>query len=58
MLGVTDGGLANLIRATYRVLGLRTYFTSGEKETRAWTILAGMTAPQVCSVNTLEGCGE
>mmetsp|Transcript_20403 Transcript_20403/g.56860 ORF Transcript_20403/g.56860 Transcript_20403/m.56860 type:complete len:418 (-) Transcript_20403:250-1503(-) len=45
-LGVKDGGLANLIRATYAALGLRTYFTTGEKETRAWTISAGMTAPQ------------
>lgn len=30
-LGVSDGGLGNLIRATYNLLGLRTYFTSGEK---------------------------
>lgn len=49
-LGVSDGGLGNLIRATYRVLGLRTYFTSGEKETKAWTILSGMTAPQAAGV--------
>ena len=34
-LGVTEGGLQSLIRATYRLLGLRTYFTTGEKETRA-----------------------
>ena len=33
-LGVTEGGLQSLIRATYRLLGLRTYFTTGEKETR------------------------
>jgi obg-like ATPase 1 len=50
MLGVTDGGLANLIRATYKTLGLRTYFTTGEKETRAWTIKTGMTAPQAAGV--------
>ncbi|KEF40759.1 MAG: GTP-binding protein [Cyanobium sp. CACIAM 14] len=49
-LGVTEGGLQSLIRATYRLLGLRTYFTTGEKETRAWTITAGMTAPQAAGV--------
>jgi GTP-binding protein YchF len=49
-LGVTEGGLKSLIRATYDLLGLRTYFTSGEKETRAWTIHAGMTAPQAAGV--------
>ncbi|XP_020092792.1 uncharacterized protein LOC109713208 [Ananas comosus] len=49
-LGVDESGLGNLIRATYNLLGLRTYFTSGEKETKAWTILAGMTAPQAAGV--------
>jgi obg-like ATPase 1 len=49
-LGVDDSGLGNLIRETYGLLGLRTYFTSGEKETKAWTILAGMTAPQAAGV--------
>ncbi|KMZ68887.1 Threonine--tRNA ligase [Zostera marina] len=49
-LGVDESGLGNLIRATYSLLGLRTYFTSGEKETRAWTILSGMTAPQAAGV--------
>ncbi|KAL5543812.1 hypothetical protein UlMin_007596 [Ulmus minor] len=49
-LGVSDSGLGNLIRATYSLLGLRTYFTSGEKETKAWTILSGMTAPQAAGV--------
>jgi GTP-binding protein YchF len=49
-LGVDEGGLQSLIRATYRLLGLRTYFTTGEKETRAWTIRAGMTAPQAAGV--------
>ena len=49
-LGVDEGGLASLIRATYKLLGLRTYFTTGEKETRAWTIHAGMTAPQAAGV--------
>ena len=49
-LGVSEGGLQSLIRATYTLLGLRTYFTTGEKETRAWTIQAGMTAPQAAGV--------
>jgi GTP-binding protein YchF len=49
-LGVEEGGLKSLIRATYALLGLRTYFTSGEKETRAWTIKAGMSAPQAAGV--------
>ena len=49
-LGVQEGGLQSLIRATYRLLGLRTYFTTGEKETRAWTFRAGMTAPQTAGV--------
>ncbi|KAL2897248.1 Ribosome-binding ATPase YchF [Bienertia sinuspersici] len=40
-LGVSESGLGNLIRATYRLLGMQTYFTSGEKETKAWTILKG-----------------
>ena len=49
-LGVSEGGLKSLIKATYRLLGLRTYFTTGEKETRAWTFKAGMTAPQTAGV--------
>ena len=49
-LGVSEGGLRSLIRATYELLGLRTYFTTGPKETRAWTITAGMLAPQAAGV--------
>lgn len=49
-LGVQEGGLKSLIRATYELLGLRTYFTAGPKETRAWTIHAGMSAPQAAGV--------
>ncbi|MEA5419336.1 redox-regulated ATPase YchF [Spirulina sp. CCNP1310] len=49
-LGVTEGGLKSLITATYELLGLRTYLTTGETETRAWTIRAGMTAPQAAGV--------
>ena len=49
-LGVNEGGLQSLIRATYSLLGLQTYFTCGPKETRAWTIIQGMTAPQAAGV--------
>ena len=49
-LGAEEGGLKSLIRATYELLGLRTYFTSGPKETRAWTIHSGMSAPQAAGV--------
>ena len=49
-LGVEEGGLQSLIRATYILLGLRTYLTTGETETRAWTILVGMKAPQAAGV--------
>lgn len=49
-LGVEEGGLKSLIRATYQLLGLQTYFTTGPKETRAWTIQAGMVAPQAAGV--------
>ncbi|MBN9501584.1 MAG: redox-regulated ATPase YchF [Armatimonadetes bacterium 55-13] len=49
-LGVKEGGLQSLIRATYDILGLQTYFTTGPKETRAWTIVKGMTAPQAAGV--------
>jgi len=45
-LGVDDSGVHALIRAAYHLLGLRTFFTTGEKETRAWTIHAGEKAPQ------------
>ena len=44
-LGVADTGVHALIRAVYHLLGLRTFFTTGEKETRAWTIHAGEKAP-------------
>ncbi len=49
-LGVQEGGLKSLIRATYDLLGLQTYFTTGPKETRAWTIQKGMKAPQAAGV--------
>jgi ribosome-binding ATPase len=49
-LGVKEGGLQSLIRATYELLGLQTYFTTGPEESRAWTIHIGMKAPQAAGV--------
>jgi ribosome-binding ATPase len=49
-LGVQESGIGALIRATYRLLGLQTYFTAGEKEVRAWTIHIGDTAPKAAGV--------
>jgi GTP-binding protein YchF len=49
-LGVNESGVGSLIRATYHLLGLRTYFTAGEKEARAWTIHSGDTAPKAAGV--------
>lgn len=49
-LGVDESGMGALIRATYHLLGLRTYFTAGEKEVRAWTIHQGDTAPKAAGV--------
>ena len=49
-LGVDESGVGALIRSTYHLLGLRTYFTAGEKEVRAWTIHTGDTAPKAAGV--------
>ena len=49
-LGITESGVGQLIRAAYHLLGLQTYFTCGPKETRAWTIHLGDTAPQSAGV--------
>jgi GTP-binding protein YchF len=49
-LGVEESGMGALIRSTYHLLGLQTYFTAGEKEVRAWTIHVGDTAPQAAGV--------
>ena len=49
-LGVDESGIGSLIRATYHLLGLQTYFTAGEKEVRAWTIHRGDTAPQAADM--------
>ena len=49
-LGVDDSGVSALIKGTYALLGLMTYFTAGEKEVRAWTIRKGWKAPQAAGV--------
>ncbi len=48
--GLKESGLNRLIRASYRLLNLITYFTAGEKEVRAWTIVEGWKAPQAAGV--------
>ena len=50
MAGVAEPGLNKLIRAAYHLLDLRTFFTAGGKETRAWTFKSGMKAPQTAGV--------
>lgn len=49
-LGLDESGLSRLIRKAYKLLGLQSYFTSGETETRAWTIPVGAKAPQAAGV--------
>jgi GTP-binding protein YchF len=49
-MGMEEPGLDRVIRAGYAILGLQTYFTAGVKEVRAWTIIAGSTAPQAAGV--------
>ena len=49
-MGQDEPGLDRLIRAAFKLLGLQTYFTAGEKEVRAWTIHVGDTAPQAAGV--------
>ena len=49
-IGISNSGLDKLIYATYSLLGLRTYFTAGEKEVRAWTFKDGMTAPECAGI--------
>ncbi|MBP5256834.1 MAG: redox-regulated ATPase YchF [Mycoplasma sp.] len=49
-LGIKEIGLDSLIKATYKTLGLETFFTFGKKETRAWTFKKGMTAPQCAGI--------
>ncbi|WP_291857336.1 redox-regulated ATPase YchF [Marinilabilia sp.] len=49
-LGLKESGVAKLIRSAYELLELKTYFTAGEKEVRAWTFPAGALAPQAAGV--------
>jgi GTP-binding protein YchF len=49
-LGLGEGALGAFLNAAYRMLGLRTFLTTGEKETRAWTFRAGSRAPQAAGV--------
>jgi len=49
-MGMEEPGLARVIRAGYKLLGLQTYFTAGPKEVRAWTVPVGATAPQAAGV--------
>lgn len=49
-LGLTESGVVKLIRSAYHLLNLKTYFTVGEKEVRAWTFHDGFTAPQAAGV--------
>jgi ribosome-binding ATPase len=49
-LGLAEPGLHRLIRGTYRLLGLITFFTAGEKEARAWTVRDGARAPEAAGV--------
>ena len=49
-LGVENSGIEKMIKSVYELLGLRTFFTAGDKEVRAWTVVAGAKAPQAAGV--------
>ncbi|MDD3171266.1 MAG: redox-regulated ATPase YchF [Bacilli bacterium] len=49
-LGIVESGLEKLVRETYDLLGLATYFTAGEKEAKAWTFKKGMKAPECAGI--------
>ena len=49
-LGIEESGLDKLIKASYHLLGLQTYFTAGPKEVRAWTFKKGMKAPECAGI--------
>lgn len=49
-LGIEQSGLDQLIKATYKLLGMATYFTAGEQEVRAWTFNKGIKAPQAAAI--------
>ena len=50
-LGLTESGLEKLVKASYHLLGLMSFLTSGEDETRAWTIKIGTKAPQAAGMD-------
>jgi ribosome-binding ATPase YchF (GTP1/OBG family) len=49
-MGLQEPGVNHLINSTYKLLSLQTYFTAGEKEVRAWTIVKGTKAPKAAAV--------
>lgn len=49
-LGIKESGLDQLVKTTYNLLGLATYFTAGEKEAKAWTFKKGMKAPECAGI--------
>jgi len=49
-LGIEESGLNKLIKATYSLLGLETFFTAGTDEVRAWTYKKGMKAPECAGI--------
>ena len=49
-MGLEESGLSRLVREAYRLLGLQSFFTSGETESRAWTVPIGAKAPQAAGV--------
>ena len=49
-LGIEDSGLNQLIKLTYEILGLRTFFTVGSDEVKAWTFKSGMKAPECAGI--------
>jgi hypothetical protein len=49
-LGLGEGALPRLVRSAYHLLGLRTFLTTGDKESRAWTFRAGAKAPECAGV--------
>ena len=49
-MGLKEPGVARLVRSTYKLLKLQTYFTAGKKEVRAWTIPVGATGPQAAGI--------
>ena len=49
-LGIKESGLDQLVKKSYDLLGLATYFTAGEKECKAWTFKKGMKAPECAGI--------